>query len=249
MEHQTSFFTELLVLLKKMLPEGNEMVTSVKNEYKDLSACPTCGKSRWKVDKKTGKEYENVPTKFPIIPRLKPLYQSKITAKDLIWHETTRKKDGEEMRTIDNKFPEIANDPRNLRLGISADGVNVNRGNKHHSVWPVLAVIYNLPPWLCMKRKCIMLSLLISGTPSNDIDVGVKTYNAYSQENFALRAVVLCTINDYLALGTLYGCPYSGYEGCVICQEKTQCVRLPYSGKQSYAGHKRYLPYNHPFRR
>ncbi|KAJ9544533.1 hypothetical protein OSB04_024240 [Centaurea solstitialis] len=297
------FFTELLVLLKKMLPEGNEMVTSTyeakktmkamgsgykkihacindcilyRNEYKDLSECPTCGKSRWKVDKKTGKKYENVPTKvlwyFPIIPRLKRLFQSKITAKDLIWHETTRKKDGvlrhpadsKAWRTIDNRFPEIANDPRNLRLGISADGVDVNRGNKHHSVWPVLAVIYNLPPWLCMKRKFIMLSLLISGTPSNDIDVfleplvddlqllfevGVETYDAYSQENFTLRAVVLWTINDYPALGTLCGCPYSGYKGCLVCREKTQCVRLPYSGKQSYAGHRRYLPYDHPFRR
>ena len=34
-------------------------------------------------------------------------------------------------------------------------------------------VIYNLPPWLCMKRKYMMLSLLISGPkqPRNDIDI------------------------------------------------------------------------------
>ncbi|KAJ9538975.1 hypothetical protein OSB04_031708 [Centaurea solstitialis] len=282
------FFIELLVLLKKMLPEGNEMVKSTyeakknneingfRNEYKDLKACPICGKSRWKVDDKIGKTYENISAKvlwyFPIIPRLKRMYQSKITAKYLTWHETTRKKDGvlrhpadsEAWRTIDNKFPEIANDSRNLRLGISTDGVDVNRGNRHHSVWPVLTVIYNLPPWLCMKRKFIMLSLLISGTPSNDIDVfleplvddlqllfevGVETYDAYTQENFILRAVVLWTINDYPTLGTLCGSPYSGYKGCVVCREKTQCVRLPYSGKQSYAGHRRYLPYDHPFRR
>ncbi|GJS12987.1 hypothetical protein Tco_0407459 [Tanacetum coccineum] len=36
-------------------------------------------------------------------------------------------------RTIDEKFPKIAKDTRNLRLGISADGVDVNTGNMHHN--------------------------------------------------------------------------------------------------------------------
>ncbi|GJY91461.1 ribonuclease H-like domain-containing protein [Tanacetum coccineum] len=42
--------------------------------------------------------------------------------------------DSQAWRTIDEKFPKIAKDPRNLRLGISADGVDVNTGNRHHSV-------------------------------------------------------------------------------------------------------------------
>ncbi|GJX57088.1 putative transposon, En/Spm-like protein [Tanacetum coccineum] len=79
--------------------------------------------------------------------------------------------DSQAWRTIDEKFPKIAVDPRNLRLGISANGVDVNTGNRHHNLWPVLTVIYNLPPWLCMKIKFIMLSVLISGYPGNDIDV------------------------------------------------------------------------------
>ncbi|GJV78813.1 putative transposon, En/Spm-like protein [Tanacetum coccineum] len=214
-------------LIKKMLPDGNEM----KND-KDLTACRTCGTSRWKVDNKTKKVYENIPAKA--------------------WH------------TIDEKFLEIAEDTRNLRLGISADGVDVNTGNRHHSVWPVLTVIYNLPPWLCMKRKFINLSVLISGYPGNDIDVfleplvddlhtlfetGVDTYDASTKDNFNLRAVVLWTINDYPALGTLCGCPYSGFKGCVVCGKDTNCVRLSASSKQSYVGHRRYLPYNHPFRK
>jgi hypothetical protein len=42
-----------------------------------------------------------------------------------------------------------------------------------HSTWPVLLSIYNLPPWLCIKRKYIMLSVLIPGPKQsgNDIDV------------------------------------------------------------------------------
>ncbi|GJV54273.1 reverse transcriptase domain-containing protein, partial [Tanacetum coccineum] len=77
----------------------------------------------------------------------------------------------------------------------------------------------------------------------------VDTYDASTKDNFNLRAVVLWTINDYPALGTLCGCPYSGFKGCVVCGKDTNCVRLSASSKQSYVGHKRYLPYNHPFRK
>ncbi|GJY19766.1 retrovirus-related pol polyprotein from transposon TNT 1-94 [Tanacetum coccineum] len=78
---------------------------------------------------------------------------------------------------------------------------------------------------------------------------GVDTYDASTKDNFNLRAIVLWTINDYPALGTLCGCPYSGFKGCVVCGKDTNCVRLSASSKQSYVGHKRYLPYNHPFRK
>nr|GFA53156.1 hypothetical protein [Tanacetum cinerariifolium] len=78
--------------------------------------------------------------------------------------------DSQAWRTVDEEFPKIAEDSRNLWLGISADGVDVNTGNRHYSVWPILTVIYNLPLWLCMKRKFIMLSVLILGYPGNDID-------------------------------------------------------------------------------
>ncbi|GJZ43133.1 putative transposon, En/Spm-like protein [Tanacetum coccineum] len=234
-------FQELLLNAEKPLYKGCPDFTklpaivkllNLKKDNKELTVCPTCGISRWKVDNKTHKVYENILAKA--------------------W------------RTIDEKFPKIAEDPRNLRLGISADGVDVNTGNRHHSVWPVLTVIYNLPPWLCMKRKFIMLSVLISGYPGNDIDVfleplvddlhtlfetGVDTYDVSTKDNFNLHAVVLWTINDYPALGTLCGCPYSGFKGCVVCGKDTNCVRLSASSKQSYVGHRRYLPYNHPFRK
>ncbi|GJR69561.1 putative transposon, En/Spm-like protein [Tanacetum coccineum] len=238
------FFTELLGSLKKMLPAGNEMVEKTYQAKKLM--------------RMMGSGYKKI--------HLESILE------DLRWHATRRITDGvlrhpadsQAWRTIDEKFPEIAKDPRNLWLGISADGVDVNSGTRHHSVWPVLSVIYNLPPWLCMKRKFIMLSVLISGYPGNDIDVfleplvddlhtlfetGVDTYDASTKENFNLRAVVLWTINDYPALGTLCGCPYSGFKGCVVCGKDTHCVRLSASSKQSYAGHRRYLPYNHPFRR
>ncbi|GKE41023.1 retrovirus-related pol polyprotein from transposon TNT 1-94 [Tanacetum coccineum] len=80
-------------------------------------------------------------------------------------------------------------------------------------------------------------------------ETGVDTYDVSKKYNFNLRAVVLLTINDYPALGTLCGCPYSGFKGCVVYGKDTNCVRLSASSKQSYVGHRRYLPYNHPFRK
>nr|GEV14520.1 hypothetical protein [Tanacetum cinerariifolium] len=114
--------------------------------------------------------------------------------------------DSQASRTIDEKFPKIAKDPRNLQLGISADGVDVNTGNRHHSVWPVLSVIYNLPPWLW-----------------------VDTYDVSTKDNFNLRAVVLWTIIDYPILGTLCGCPrYQPYNHPLRKQKKA------FNGQQEF---------------
>jgi hypothetical protein len=42
-----------------------------------------------------------------------------------------------------------------------------------HSTWPVIICILNLPPWLCYKRKYVLLTTLVSGPKQagNDIDV------------------------------------------------------------------------------
>ncbi|GJX94157.1 putative transposon, En/Spm-like protein [Tanacetum coccineum] len=203
-------------------------------DNKELIVCPTCRISRWKVDNKTHKVYENILAR-------------RITD-GVLRHPV----DSQAWRTIDEKFPKIAKDSRNLQLGISADGVeltpvDVNTGNRHHNVWPVLTVIYNLPPWLCMKRKFINLSVLISGYPGNDIDVfleplvddlhtlieiGVDTYDASTKDNFNLCVIVLWTINYYPALGTLCGCPYSKFKGCIVCGKDTNYVRLSALSKQ-----------------
>ena len=119
---------------------------------------------------------------LPIIPRLKRLFANEKDAKLLRWHSDERKKDGKlrhvadspQWRKINNKYEEFGGEIRNMRFGLCLDGINPfgNMSSKH-STWPVLLSIYNLPPWLCMKRKYIMMSLLIEGPkqPGNDIDV------------------------------------------------------------------------------
>jgi hypothetical protein len=63
---------------------------------------------------------------------------------------------------------------RNIRFGLSIDGMNpFEETGSSHSTWSVTLCIYNLPSWLCMKHKFIIVPLLISGPVqvSNDIDV------------------------------------------------------------------------------
>ncbi|XP_071714365.1 uncharacterized protein [Rutidosis leptorrhynchoides] len=86
-----------------------------------------------------------------------------------------------------------------------------------HSTWPVVLMPYNLPPWLCMKKPFLFLSLLIPGpsAPGNNIDVymqplvdelkelwdiGVNTYDASPKSYFTLRASLLLTINTVIKL-------------------------------------------------
>ena len=106
-------------------------------------------------------------------------------------------------------FPEFGAEARNLRLGLAIDGINPygNLSSKHSS-WPILLMIYNLSPLLCMKRKYMMLSMMISGPrqPGNDIDVylnpliddlklllekGVDVYDSYSQDFFLFACNVV----------------------------------------------------------
>ena len=119
---------------------------------------------------------------------------------------------------------------------------------------------------MVVHEKNTRLSLLISGPrqPGNNIDVylepqiedlitlwevGVQVYDAHQQEFFTLRAVLLWTINDFPTYGNLSGCTVKGYYGCPICGEETYSCRLKHGKKNSYTGHRRFLPRNHPYRK
>ncbi|KAL6279600.1 hypothetical protein ACE6H2_016481 [Prunus campanulata] len=249
-----------------------------RKEYENATNCPTCGISRWK-ETKDGFLKEGVAAKvvwyFPPIPRFKRMFQSHKTAKSLTWHAARKSVDGYmshpadslSWKLVDEKWPDFGNEPRNLRLALSSDGFNPHSSlSSRYSCWPVMLVTYNLPPWLCMKRKFMMLTILISGPkqPGNDIDVylepliddlkslwdGIRgVYDAHIGEYFTLRAALLWTINDFPAYGNLSGCVVKGYKACPICGDDTPSHRLKNGHKICYIGHRKWLPINHPYRR
>jgi hypothetical protein len=66
---------------------------------------------------------------------------------------------------------------RNIRFALNTDGINPFGENRTvHNTWPVILTMYNLLTWLCHKRKCLILSILIQGPKQagTDIDVFLK---------------------------------------------------------------------------
>ena len=257
-----------------------------RGEYENLDACPVCSALRYKIRKDDPGDVEGepprkrVPAKVmwysPIIPRLKRLFRNKDNAKLMRWHKEERKKDsmlrhpadGSQWRKIDRTYPEFDLDARNIRFGLSTDGMNpFGEMSSGHSTWPVTLCMYNLPPWLCMKRKFIMMPVLIPGPkqPGNDIDVylrplveellllwgdeGVRMWDEYKQENFNLRALLFVTINDWPALSNLSGHSNKGYKACTHCLDDTDNIWLTHCKKVVYMGHRRFLPIRHAVRK
>ena len=85
--------------------------------------------------------------------------------------------DSEEWKESNLQYPDFAFKPRNARLELATDGFNLfGNMNNNYSIWPVILIPYNLPPWLVMKEPYFMLSLLIPGPHQleNDIDIYLK---------------------------------------------------------------------------
>ncbi|XP_030505429.2 uncharacterized protein LOC115720419 [Cannabis sativa] len=245
-------------------------------EHATKDACPICGTSRRITSTKANGK--RVPRKvlhyFSLTPRLKRLYGSRHTTKHMAWHHTGKSKDERVMRhpvdgiawkDIDAKHPNFASEPKNVRLGLAADGFNLfSNMSLAYNMWHVVLANYNLPPWMCMKDNNFMLALLIPGpkSPGKDMDVflrplvdelkelwvdGVDTRDCRTNTMFKLRATLLWTINDFPTRSSLSGWSGQGYKACPTCNEDTSSIRV--IGKTSYVGHRRFLPSNHRFRR
>lgn len=131
--------------------------------------------------------------------------------------------DSQEWKEFDLKHSEFALEPRNVRLGMATNGFNpFGNMNNNYSMWLVILIPYNLPPWLVMKEPYLMMSLLIPGSnqPGNELDVflrslvdklkelweeGARTYDAFVVCIF--RCVPLCCgqymtiLNSVMCLG------------------------------------------------
>ncbi|XP_056688004.1 uncharacterized protein [Spinacia oleracea] len=195
-------------------------------------------------------------------------------AEKLTWHFDDLEGDGmlkhpadsPQWKFIDGKFPDFAKEKRNLRLALSTDGFNpFGSLSSTYSTWPVVFITYNLSPTLCMKRRYMMLSLLISGPrqAGNDIDVylapliddlkmlwetGVEVFDAHGNEKFNLKAMFFCIIQDFPAYGNISGYTVYGEAACPICMEQFKGQWLYGSGKYVFDNHRVFLPCDHHYR-
>ncbi|XP_065865709.1 uncharacterized protein [Euphorbia lathyris] len=230
------------------------------------------------VDNKCPEKIHKVPAKvmryFPLKPRLQRLFMCKEFSQLMIWHAVERKNDGklrhpadgEAWKKMDAKYPQFSSEIRNVRLGLDSDGFNPFRTmSVTHSTWPIVLVNYNLPPWLSMKPENLILSTLISGpnSPGNNIDVymqpliaelkdlwdvGLETYDAFTDRTFMLHACVLWTISDFPGYAMLSGWNTKGKLACPVCNYETCSFYLKHSRKMCYMDHRRFLDCTHQWR-
>ncbi|OMO62810.1 Transposon, En/Spm-like protein [Corchorus capsularis] len=269
----TVTITLFLELLKSILPDGetlpktyNEAMKIMKGldlEYEKIDACPNDCVLYWGND---------AATCCKICGALRDYLFSK-TAEAMRWHEEGRTKDmklkhpadSEAWKAFDSLFPDFAKDPRNVRLGLTTDGFNPFKTmSLSYSIWPIILIPYNLPPWMCMKSPYFMLSTLIPGpsSPLNSIDVylqplikelkelwkfGVAIYDALSKQTFQMHAALMWTISDFLGYSMLSGWSTKGYLACPNCNNETSSIYLHHSRKNVYMKHRRFLDLNHPW--
>ncbi|KAD7478319.1 hypothetical protein E3N88_01455 [Mikania micrantha] len=168
---------------------------------------------------------------------------SRFTAKDMTWHHTGRSTDGmmrhpvdgKAWQEFDKKYPNFAKEPRNVRLGLAADGFNpFGNMSQTYSMWPVVLTTYNTPPWpLVDELKTLWID-------------GVQMRDASTKTVFTMRAALLWTINDYPARSSLSGWSGQGYKACPTCNADTPSC--PVTNKIAFIGHRRFLTKNHKWR-
>ncbi|RID40529.1 hypothetical protein BRARA_J00566 [Brassica rapa] len=174
-----NYFDQLLSMVHDMLPNGNvlptptseikkflkifsfgyDVIHACKNdcilywkEYEEMSSCPRCGASRWEVDKHSGETKNGIPAK---------ILRSDMMSKNLQRHFCNASGDGTMRHPVDSltwaqvnaRWPLFAAEPRNLRLGISTDRMNLfSIPNTKYRTWPKTY----LPPaayWLSKEQK------------------------------------------------------------------------------------------------
>ncbi|XP_074278240.1 uncharacterized protein LOC141601834 [Silene latifolia] len=242
------------------------------NEDEKLNRCRICNSDRYRKNKIP----EKVLTYFPLTPRLQRLYATKGVAEDMRWHTKntngsglmSHPSDGEAWKNFNETYPEFSAEPRNVRLGLCTDGFDpfVGKSGTSYSCWPVILTPYNLPPWLCMKRQFMFLTLLIPGpkSPKGNLvvylqpliaelkdlwEMGALTYDVSKKNNFLMRAAIMWTISDFPAYGMLSGWSTAGKYACPYCMGKTKSFYLKNGSKYTWFDcHRTFLPEDHEYR-
>nr|XP_017228842.1 PREDICTED: uncharacterized protein LOC108204064 [Daucus carota subsp. sativus] len=213
----------------------------------DETSCRICQASRWKLNKK-GEELEGVPAMIlwyvPLIPRLRTLFNSPQTAKDLTWHDTERINDGKLRHPADSKtWKEV---DRNIVKGYNAcpvcvDGTKATRLANYHKCGVVMRHRRWLPRSHPYRRK------------KEDFDNTVEKETApiplTGEEVLERTKHLKCHVFGKTQRSNLLGNIVKGYNACPVCVDGTKATRLANYRKCVVMRHRRWLPRSHPYRR
>lgn len=223
-----------------------------------LEKCSSCKTDWYKMNSKDKPVAKKVLIYFPITPRLQRLYATKSTAEQMRWHSENTRVDGsmahpchgEALKKFNSMYTKFSVEARNVRLGLCINEFSsFGKYGKPCSCWPVILTPYNLPPWKCMGRPFMFLSLIIPGpdSPKGNLDVylqplveelkrlwdiGVLTYDVSKKQNYNMKAALMWTITDSPTYGMLYGQSTTDDLVCPYCMESMKPLTFEHDCKQ-----------------
>jgi len=110
-----------------------------------------------------------------LIDHLRHLFSNPKDSELMRWWATDERKkdngvlhhpfDTQQWKDFDTKYEEFHEDLRNVNP--------FGYRNITHRTWPVILLIYDIPTWLCQKRKYLLLTIIISGLKAPGIDIDV----------------------------------------------------------------------------
>jgi hypothetical protein len=120
---------------------------------------------------------------LPVTNRLRHIFLNPKEAALMTWWDDERNVDDDviahpadasQWQDFNNNNKLFSSDPRNVRFALSTDGMNpFNERTSDHNPWPVILTMYNIPTYLCQKRKYLFLTILVSGPQQLGFDMDV----------------------------------------------------------------------------
>jgi hypothetical protein len=235
--------------------------------YADLNTCPYCDEARYDLRGRPRATFEYLP----LIPRLKALFADPTMCEKLFYRAQYETEDGkirdvfdsfeylclckEHVRVEDKLFAHrFFEQDTDIAMGLSADGVCPFK-NRKSTCWPLLGIIYNLPPELRFLLDEVLCFGVIPGPRApKDIDSfliplrdefwelmrGVPAYHAGCDKMVMLRAFLIRVFGDMPAMAKLMR--MKGPNGLLPCREcKIEGIRNVAGGKKT-----QYVPIHRP---
>ena len=236
--------------------------------FSDLTVCPECNTPR----KNAAGAPQNTYSYLPIIPQLRALYCCPRTAEKLQYRHNYKRDnsviqdifDGDRYHQLCQTYVSIDGkrqpykffeDPREIALGLSADGMCPFKRRKH-SCWPLILLNYNLPPDERIHLGNILCVGVIPGPKSPkhlssflwplieellELAAGTPAVDSRNAVVFALRAHLMSVFGDIPAITKFL--EFVGHNGRYPCRF---CLIMAIRGPTSKGGTHLYCPLHRP---
>jgi hypothetical protein len=132
------------------------------------------------------------------------------------------------MKHIEEKWTsKFKDEPRSIRFGLASLAIDLvcpfSFLSSNYSVWPIRLIVYNIPPWMSVRKDHFMLTLIVPGKHQvKNMDVyivpcidemqllwkGIRMYEISrppSNRSVMLYGVLCWTIHDFPGLGVCSG--------------------------------------------